>query len=388
MKIILQFFRSFTTGLITIPVNFLLKIITGKTEGPLGATAVMFFFLLFVNFAMVIIMLFFHKNLRFLELWAQCSALINILTLQYILILPIGAILFQVWSWFRHGWHIDSRVLVFLTLIFPIGGGIALGLGFSILGGLRYTTMPENNIVIPALSAMRDLHGAPWFSLGYFTDIIKTIFPFTGATDSLILKLLKIYFLSALLWFSLDVWIFYYGKNNGENSECRIKLKSFTSKWKELSILRKTASLSLAFFLASISSALLYNSVKSFAYHYRISYDGAEIYAIPDPSYMNNYKSGSYSIKYSFTVNNKVYDSIQFVDYNFHSYVKKKLKQIPVKYLITDPSQNRILYSQIYKIHPDFDNSYGSSLLVFIIGLGFFAGALYAFPGMAIRTEV
>jgi len=387
MKQIIPWFKTFTIGIVAIPVNFLLKFLTRKTDGPLGATAVMFFVLLFANFAMIIPMLFFHKNITYFIWWAQSVALLNILTTQYILIMPCGALLFQIWSCLKNGLHIDARVLVFLTLIFPIGGGIALGLGFSILGGLRYTTMPEKHIVIPALSLMRDLHGAPLFSWGFLSDIFFTLFPLAGSADTLTVKILKLYFSAASIWFSYDVWKCYYGISNIENTEYRIKPGTFVFAWSKITTIKKIGSVSLAVFLASISSALIYNSSRSFFHHYRIDSYGIDTYAIPDQDYYAKYENGNYVIRYSFQAGNRLYESIKYVSYPFHYYAKKNLKQIPVRYHIGNPYENRIQYSKIYNIDQDFDNEYGVNLIVFIIGTGFMAGALYSFPGMAIQSK-
>ena len=374
--------RSFSAGIITLPVSLLLRLLMKLTDGPSAAMAVMFLFVLFSNFALVIPMLFFYKNLKLLTLWGEATAYLNIITLQYILVIPIGALLFQIWSWTKHGIHIDSRVLLFLIAIFPAGGGAGAALAMFIIGGLRYTTMPENHIVIPVLTSMRDIHGAPWFSTGYIADIFRIVFPFdtfSGWKGTVIM----IYISLCSLWFSFSIWREYYTDNDAEWQRSRIIPVRLQFDWKSLSAGRKFGSVILSVFLFTVSGLIMARSGYSLYRDYLITSDGVDTVAFLDKSHLTESGTGNYEVRYYFYAGDLLSGGTASVEYPFERYAKQRLSTIPIRYYSGDPSISRIRYSAIYSIDTSFDNTGGSSLIAFITGAGLFFGGLFTFPGMA-----
>lgn len=378
--------RSFSTGIITIPVNLTLRLLMRFTSGPIAAMAVMFLFVLFSNFALVIPMLFFHKNMKLLTIWGEVTAYLNIITLQFIFIIPAGALLFQIWSWTRHGLHIDSRVLVFILAIHPAGGGAGAALALSIIGGLRYTTMPENNIVIPVLSSMRDIHGAPWFSTGYMKDVMRVIIPFDTPGDWKS-GIIMFYIGLCSFWFAFSIWREYYGMNEEEWRISRYTPGMIKFDWKGMSFWRKTGSITLALLLFSASAAILWKAGSSIHKDYLITAYGADTAAFIDKSHTTKPGTGIYEVKYYFYAGDTLHEGIQGVEYPFDYHVKRKLTQLPIRYCRDNPSLSRIRYSAIYNLNPDFDNTNGSSCIAIITGLGFFFLAIRAFPGMSINRR-
>ncbi len=386
MKNIVQSLRSLTTGIITLPVSLLLRLLMKFTGGPVAAMAVMFLFVLFSNFASVIPMLFFHKNLELLTIWGEVTAYLNIITLQYILIIPMGALLFQFWSWTKHGLHIDSRVLLFLLAVYPAVGGAGAALAMSVIGGLRYTIMPENHIVIPVLSSMSDIHSAPWFSTGYINDILRIVFPFHSVSGWKGIAIM-LYASLCTLWFAFSIWREYYAENETGWRNSRITAGRLNYDWRSLSAGRKFCSAALAVFLFTVSGLIMARSGYSLYTDHIISSEGVDTVAFLDKSHHAERGTGAYEVKYYFYAGDLLSGGAAMVEYPFEQYAKQKLSTIPVRYYSRNPAISRIRYSAIFNIDVSFDNSSGSNLIAFIAGVGLFFGGLFAFPGMALASR-
>jgi hypothetical protein len=377
--------KNLSTGLITIPVNFLISFITRKTDGPAGAVTIMGIALLILNLVIILpAALLYVKYPLIGSTGIEAVAQLNIITVQYVMLLPAGALIYHVTRIVKEGLHINTDLLVFLFIITPVFGTITCSIAFWVLTGTRLNIMREMNITSGTLISVQHIQGATRFSWGLFSDLMRASFPFVNYGKSIPVIILNIYTASASLYFSYRVWGFY----------CRAgayrkfhpgKLKFNPS---DLSATAKTFTLAGFFAMTAIATACFHYSITGYYTQHRILEHGIETLAEPDPFYKGEPGSSLRTVKYTYIAGGERITSTKTVEYTFYMYVNsRKDRMIPVKYNAAYPGENMIIYSEIYNLTPDHDNDYASFFRAFIMGIGFLGAALWLFPGRWMKNE-
>lgn len=375
---LISFTRSAVFSIITLPVNFLISLVTRKAQGPGIAVIFLGIILLLANLIIILptALLSFRYHIAGI-IGVNAVAQLNIITVQYVMLLPIGALAFQINTMIKKGFVINTDIAAFITVIAPIFGTITCSIAFWVISGTRLNIMEDIGYREGPLSIIQHINGAPDSSWGYFTDILRASFPFFNPGKNAFSIALNCYTAAALLYFSYGVWEAYHSGNE----ERIIDIHRLTWNPGSISLVKKIGTLTGAVFLAVIAGFCFVHALSGYIEQRKIFADGITVFAVPNGVFTD--ESGEYvkrNIRFTYTAAGRDITSVKNIEYRFYVFMENRKKPFLIRYHKDNPEINMILYSDIYSLTPEHDNDYSAFLRTGLFGLGFIFAALWLFP--------
>ena len=384
-----RLFRNITFGFVSIPVDFALRLVTKKAKGPEAAVLYLGIILLFLDLAILLpVGILSGKYPIVGTIGVEAIARLNIATIQYVMLLPLGAFAYQVYLFVLKGFRLDMGLVFFILVLAPIFGSLSCASAFWVIGMMRIGALEELAAHNASLAMIAHIEGATTNSWGFFSDMLRACFPFLAeageARRSLLMMALNAYTAIASLWFSFEVWKRYHG----DGSEYGVDPRRAAWNPRGLSKGRRIGTLLGFVVLASLSVLCLAYAGRGYFGESRILRAGIEVEARAEAFRKEVDESPVDYVRYVYQTSSGPKTAEKRVEYPFYSLVRRGARTITVKYNPDRPDESLILYSRTYKLRPDHDNHYSSYLFALVVGLGFLFSALWCFPLMWVDFPV